>query len=423
MVFVAVAIEAFDLIYIQRPLNYAIELKADKKDILRIKSAFTSKANELNVLTYDNAVWDETYKFIDKENPLFPERIFDKDAFTSLNIHGIHLYSNNFPHVWGKSYNQDFSKLLPFPAFDQPGTFIKNNLLITPKMVSDNNGKPFSHSGYINIENQLIIFSATSIFHSNAQGNSNGTMVYWRYLDDNGIVDLQKRAGIKFTLSTKSKSFPQNSLNTTSLRTVKNDINTAIPLFGNSGSIGISYQAPTRLFDVNWLNRSTVMTLSSFFLILLTLTLLTHVIVIRPILNAGEKIKKIVQSNNRISRFNTKRTDELGSLFSLIDLLLASIASQEQELISHNVKLQQISETDDLTKIANRRAFDLYMTKLFTIEEKGLPVSILVCDIDYFKNYNDCYGHSNGDNALRLVAMSLQRNLHQETDFLARYGG
>ncbi len=178
-----------------------------------------------------------------------------------------------------------------------------------------------------------------------------------------------------------------------------------------------------RLFDVNWFNHSTVITLTSFSLILLTLTLLAHFIIIRPILKAGERIKKIVQHNDRTSRFNTKRTDELGSLFNLIDLLLASIASQEQELISHNVKLQLISETDGLTQIANRRAFDLYMTKLYAVEAVGLPVSLLVCDVDYFKKYNDFYGHAKGDNALRLIATSLQRKLHQETDFVARYGG
>jgi diguanylate cyclase (GGDEF)-like protein len=130
-----------------------------------------------------------------------------------------------------------------------------------------------------------------------------------------------------------------------------------------------------------------------------------------------------VQHNDRTSRFQSKRADELGSLFNLIDLLLTNIASQEQELLSHNVKLQHISETDGLTQIANRRSFDLYMTKLLSIEEKGLPVSLLVCDVDFFKKYNDYYGHAKGDSALRLIASSLQRKLHQETDFVARYGG
>jgi len=423
MVFFAVLIEAFDLIYIQRPHNYAIEAKSDKKDILRIKNAFQSMANELSVLTYDNAVWDQTYQYIDKINPHFTKNNFVKDAFISVNINGAHLYDKNSTPVWGKVYNKGFTKIISFPAFSKPSTFIENNLLISPQLLNENKGKPVSLSGYIHIENELILFAANSIFPSSAQGKSNGTLIYWRYVDKKVIKDLQKRAGIMFTINNISESSSQNSSPKDSLRTAEGNINISLPLFRESGSIDIYYQAPTRLFDVNWFNHSTVITLTSFSLILLTLTLLTHFIIIRPILRAGEQIKEIVQHNDRTSRFQTKRTDELGSLFNLIDLLLANIASQEQELISHNVKLQQISETDGLTQIANRRAFDLYMTKLFTIEAKGLPVSLLVCDVDYFKNYNDYHGHAKGDNALRLIATSLQRKLHQETDFVARYGG
>jgi diguanylate cyclase (GGDEF)-like protein len=49
--------------------------------------------------------------------------------------------------------------------------------------------------------------------------------------------------------------------------------------------------------------------------------------------------------------------------------------------------------------------------------------SLLICDVDFFKKYNDFYGHAMGDKALRLVADTLKGNLHGDTDFLARYGG
>ena len=423
MILLTVLIEALALIYIQRPRNYAIEKKSDEKDILRIRSAFQSMAGELSVLSYDNAVWDQAYQYIDKTNPDFTNNNYVEDAFVSLNINGVHLYDKNSAPVWGKVYTKNHLRLISFPAFNEPNTFVKNNLLITQEFIDKNKGKPLTLSGYLHLENELILFAATSIFNSNAKGDFNGTSIFWRYIDEKVIKDLQKRAGIKFTINNISKRFSQNSSTHDSLRTTEGNINTSLPLFRESGSIDISYQAPKRLFDVNWFNRSTIIILMSFSLILLMLTLLTHFIIIRPILKAGERIKKIVQHNDRTSRFHTKRTDELGALFNLIDSLLANIASQEQELISHNVKLQQISETDGLTQIANRRSFDLYMTKLFTIETEGFPVSLLICDIDYFKNYNDFYGHAKGDNALRLVATSLQRKLHQETDFVARYGG
>jgi len=423
MVLFAVLIEAFDLIYIQRPHNYAVEAKSDEKDILRIKSAFHSMAKELSVLTYDNAVWDRTYQYLDDRDSDFTDSNYIKDAYISLNINGTHLYDKNLTAVYSKVYSKNHQKIIPFPAFSKPSNVVKNNLLITTAQVNENNNKPVNLSGYIYLEGELILFSANSIFHSSGQGESNGTLIFWRYIDKDVIQDLQKRAGIKFSINRISEKLSLQSSTKTSHRSPEGYVKTFLPLFNDSGSINISYKAPTRLFNVNWFNRSTVITLASFSLILLTLTLLTHFIIIRPILKAGERIKAIVRHKDRTSRFQTRRADELGSLFNLIDLLLASIASQEQELISHNVKLQQISETDGLTQIANRRAFDIYMTKLFTIEDNGLPVSLLVCDVDFFKKYNDFYGHAKGDNALKLIAASLQRKLHQETDFVARYGG
>lgn len=134
-------------------------------------------------------------------------------------------------------------------------------------------------------------------------------------------------------------------------------------------------------------------------------------------------VTAIIKNNNHKVRFFSSRKDELGTLFNLIDRLLDDVASNEQELISHNIRLQTISRTDGLTNIPNRRAFDLYMINLLETADLDEVVSLLVCDVDYFKNYNDCYGHALGDNTLCLIADCLRKNLHEGTDFVARYGG
>lgn len=51
------------------------------------------------------------------------------------------------------------------------------------------------------------------------------------------------------------------------------------------------------------------------------------------------------------------------------------------------------------------------------------PITIILCDIDYFKQYNDYYGHVKGDKALQQVAKTIQQELKREVDFVARYGG
>jgi diguanylate cyclase (GGDEF)-like protein len=148
-----------------------------------------------------------------------------------------------------------------------------------------------------------------------------------------------------------------------------------------------------------------------------------HYLIIQRLLKADKTFRTIIKHNDNSIRFSSKRKDELATLFNLIDRLLEGVESNEQQLISHNIRLQHISQTDSLTKISNRRAFDDYMKKVLSMSPLGLNVSILVCDVDYFKKYNDSYGHAKGDKTLYLIAQTLRKNLHEETDFVARYGG
>ena len=85
----------------------------------------------------------------------------------------------------------------------------------------------------------------------------------------------------------------------------------------------------------------------------------------------------------------------------------------------HSYKLQRLAYFDGLTQVANRRYFDLYLAE--QAQKKG-NLSLILCDIDYFKLYNDTYGHQAGDECLRKVAKSI-RNAIRQTDFVARYGG
>lgn len=97
---------------------------------------------------------------------------------------------------------------------------------------------------------------------------------------------------------------------------------------------------------------------------------------------------------------------------------------KNERLKSHNKNLLRQSETDGLTGIGNRRFFNSRFEQLFKHKIRGLDhVSLLLCDIDLFKNYNDAYGHLKGDDALQKVAQILADQLPAEKGFLARFGG
>lgn len=84
----------------------------------------------------------------------------------------------------------------------------------------------------------------------------------------------------------------------------------------------------------------------------------------------------------------------------------------------------QLAACDGLTQIANRRRFDEYLEQQWHhMARSHLPLSLILCDIDHFKSYNDTYGHLAGDNCLRRVAQSLDQALGRSADLLARFGG
>ncbi|MES2049122.1 MAG: diguanylate cyclase [Pseudomonadota bacterium] len=97
---------------------------------------------------------------------------------------------------------------------------------------------------------------------------------------------------------------------------------------------------------------------------------------------------------------------------------------REKMLRSHSEILKRDATTDSLTGIYNRRFFDEhYKLALGQAERQKLPLSMFMIDIDFFKEYNDYYGHPTGDKTLIKVANALKAQLSRSTDVVARFGG
>jgi diguanylate cyclase (GGDEF)-like protein/PAS domain S-box-containing protein len=104
-------------------------------------------------------------------------------------------------------------------------------------------------------------------------------------------------------------------------------------------------------------------------------------------------------------------------------------ANQETERINTrlraaNAELEHISQSDGLTGVANRRYLDAYLDREWrSAARAGRTLSFIMIDIDFFKAYNDHYGHQDGDDCLKVVAGALNSALSRPHDLLARYGG
>jgi len=93
-------------------------------------------------------------------------------------------------------------------------------------------------------------------------------------------------------------------------------------------------------------------------------------------------------------------------------------------LIQDNFTLKELSMLDHLTGIGNRRYIDTLGMQIWRMAmEHKAPIAVMMFDIDFFKKYNDCFGHQAGDELLRLIGADLKKRIRTETDLIGRYGG
>lgn len=99
------------------------------------------------------------------------------------------------------------------------------------------------------------------------------------------------------------------------------------------------------------------------------------------------------------------------------------LENKQTELLQLNEKLQKLAMTDELTSLYNRRIYKRELTENLSIYKKTrIPFSLLMVDIDYFKDINDTYGHVTGDQILKALAQMLVTQSRKQ-DVVARYGG
>ena len=107
----------------------------------------------------------------------------------------------------------------------------------------------------------------------------------------------------------------------------------------------------------------------------------------------------------------------------LIGIFVVIISIKNKEIVRLNELFKSLSVTDGLTQISNRRALDELLSENWNeYVDKYMPISFIMIDIDYFKKYNDNYGHLEGDKILKDVADTIKKSC-RSTDFVSRYGG
>ncbi len=141
------------------------------------------------------------------------------------------------------------------------------------------------------------------------------------------------------------------------------------------------------------------------------------------------KAGKILNIQISTAMIRDKNQNHLESIVIHRDITPLKQAEQEKEkliteLMKAKIELEKLARVDTLTALYNRRVFDEVYEKEFSLAQRmGNDFSLLMIDVDFFKKFNDRYGHQKGDDCLQAISSCMQKNAQRITDTLARYGG
>jgi len=129
-----------------------------------------------------------------------------------------------------------------------------------------------------------------------------------------------------------------------------------------------------------------------------------------------------IDEEDEIHAFELGAVDYISKPFNAI--LVQARVNTQIKLKGYQDYLESISFLDGLTQIPNRRKFDHYFELMWNVAlRQNSEISVIMMDIDYFKLFNDTYGHQVGDECLKTIAQQLEKTVTRKTDFVGRYGG
>ncbi|WOH37169.1 diguanylate cyclase [Thalassotalea fonticola] len=399
--------------FVEIPNEKLAVLKLQNRDLDRIISTTVHMGDALAQMNYGYAILEDTYNYITQPNDDYIDTNFSTNVFQNLEIDGAFILDTSGKTIFQKGLDHMTLKPLDF-----------KQLLIEQKLIHAGLLKQASTTdkalvGTINTNVGLMVYALTAIYDSDITEQTNGFLLFLQRFDKNFVSELEEQVKIKLTILPYSDDFQDYPIlsdeisNVTTIEQIKYRVlqdEMGIP----SLVLRITH---LNVYKETLLTKELLITLLIQLIIMLLIFWLIRIKVVKPLLQVNTAITNMNDKQNLIKLHHRSRIGEFHLLVKHFNHMVEIVNSQQQQL-------SELSLTDALTQIPNRLAFEKKFTQEWAhLQRNQTPFAIVMCDIDYFKKYNDSLGHLAGDDALVKVAQALTLSSRRINDMVARYGG
>ncbi|WP_106477648.1 diguanylate cyclase domain-containing protein [Phytohalomonas tamaricis] len=391
-----------------------------KASLMRVKQAISREAEHVGMLTRDWAAWDESYHFVEGNNPTYVEENLSRLILDDMKLMLIAYIDMNQHTVWVAGTDPDTQV---YTSCAEAKGDCSWSVPIFEALVSDlpNQAGPVERDTLMVLPH-LYLVAQRAIVKTDGTGPPVGTLVMMRAMDSEWLNHLSDETGIDMALI--SESGAGHGDDDIDLQRLDNDRLRAemwLNALPNGYHLRLQAELPRERFrsGVRIYHFAMLWSAGLLLVVVLVVLILLRRMVLKPVtkLAAYAQQQREGDTYQRPAQALLERSDELGIM-----------AQQFQYLIEHlhdrSANLFALSYLDALTGLGNRRLLDERLPEVLQINhEANRPVAMIMVDVDHFKAFNDHYGHPLGDRCLKQLAKALFKLFGVKSNLVIRLGG
>ncbi|WP_188113717.1 sensor domain-containing diguanylate cyclase [Salinicola halimionae] len=369
----------------------------------------------------DWATWDDTYAFIQGGGDDYADSNFSRNMFEDLDYQFMLFFDRQKHLRWVAGIDPASGQYGSCPDQEGPCGWA-NSYADRLKPLLDST-QPLASTRLEYQQDQSYYATIHPILRTDESGPMQGWLIQVQLLDGKWREQMAAQTGREVDISPVPSSGPPSGLQITPTDDGRIHVEKILTLNGYDEPMVLGTYLTRDAFlermatvrYAQWWTAGLLLTVIVFVLLLL------EIVVLRPLRQLALFTQQVKQDNADAEPPERllNRQDEIGALSREFLHLIQHQRHRTSQLLN-------LSQTDHLTGLANRRLFDEQLTALMSEPQPPIPVACILLDIDYFKRYNDFLGHPAGDQCLTRLAECLQQTVRHhaiERSLLARVGG